>query len=66
MKRRKPKSDRKERYIMVRATDDHKALLISAAREVGLDLSNWVRTLALREAKKVISEARSDTALKAR
>ena len=51
---------------MVRATDDHKALLISAAREVGLDLSNWVRTLALREAKKVISEARSDTALKAR
>lgn len=50
MKRRKPKSERKEATILIRLTDDQKAVLANAAREAGLDLSGWVRSLALRAA----------------
>jgi hypothetical protein len=50
MKRRKPKSERKEAIILIRLTDGQKEILMSAAKKAGLDLSGWVRSLALREA----------------
>lgn len=50
MKRRKPKSERKEATILIRLTDEQKTVLANAAREAGLDLSGWVRSLALRAA----------------
>ena len=50
MTRRKPKSERKEAAILIRLTNEQKAVLASAARKAGLDLSGWVRSLALREA----------------
>ena len=50
MKRRKPKADRKEATILIRLTDEQKEKLTAAAKKVGLDLSGWVRSLALREA----------------
>ena len=56
MKRRKPKADRKEATILIRLTDEQKEKLTSAAKKAGLDLSGWVRSLALREAAE--SEAR--------
>lgn len=56
MKRRKPKSDRREATILIRVTKEQKATLTEAAKKAGLDLSGWVRSLALREAG---SEVRS-------
>jgi uncharacterized protein (DUF1778 family) len=53
IKRRKPKAERKERPIMVRVTDGQKDTLAEAAKASGLDLSSWIRSIALREAAKV-------------
>lgn len=50
MKRRKPKCERKEATILIRLTDEQKETLTSAAKKAGLDLSGWVRSLALKEA----------------
>ena len=50
MKRRKPKSERKEATILIRLTQDQNATLTHAAKKVGLGLSGWVLSLALREA----------------
>ena len=50
MQRRKPKAERKERPIMVRVTDAQKEILTEAAREAGLDLSSWIRSVALQKA----------------
>lgn len=50
MVRRKPKSERKDESILVRATTDQKATLTAAAKRAGLDLSSWLRSLGLREA----------------
>lgn len=43
---------RKDALIRVRVTEDQKALLMAAADEAGLDVSAWLRALALREATK--------------
>lgn len=56
MKRRKPKAERKEATILIRLTDEQKSSLTAAAKKAGLDLSGWMRSLALREAS--ASEAR--------
>lgn len=53
MKHRKPKKERKEATVIVRLTDDQKILLTDAARLVGLGLSGWMRSIAIREARKV-------------
>ena len=50
IKRRKPKSDRKESGVLVRLTDEQKTTLTQAADAAGLGLSAWMRSLALREA----------------
>lgn len=50
VKRRKPKGERREATILIRVTDEQKDTLIQAAKRAGLDLSGWVRSLALREA----------------
>lgn len=42
---------RKENSIHIRVTDDQKALLTKAADRVGLGISGWVLSVALREAK---------------
>jgi uncharacterized protein (DUF1778 family) len=51
MKRRKPKESRKEATILIRVTGAQKATIAAAAEHAGLDLSGWVRSLALREAE---------------
>jgi uncharacterized protein (DUF1778 family) len=53
MKRRKPKSERKESTILIRLTDEQKTTLTQAAKKTGLGLSGWVLSLALREAASV-------------
>ena len=50
MKRRKAKDDRKEASIRIRLTEEQKRVLEDAAASVGLDLSGWLRFVALREA----------------
>jgi len=50
MKRRKPKAERKEETIRLRVTPEQKRTLMDAARAAGLELSAWLRSLALREA----------------
>jgi uncharacterized protein (DUF1778 family) len=50
MKRRKPKAERKESSVRIRLTDEQKTKLTEAASKTGLDLSGWIRSIALREA----------------
>lgn len=47
-KRRKPKGDRKEASVRIRMTDDQKKAFEAAALKEGLDLSGWMRSVALR------------------
>jgi uncharacterized protein (DUF1778 family) len=50
VKRRKPKTQRKEESIRIRVSAQQKRALIAAAERAGLDVSSWLRTLGLREA----------------
>lgn len=50
MKRRKPKVERKEDSVRIRLTAEQKETLTKTASKAGLDLSAWLRSLALREA----------------
>lgn len=50
MKRRKPKAERKEDVIRVRLTAEQKDALTKTAKKAGLDVSGWIRSVALREA----------------
>lgn len=51
-KHRKPATLRKEDVIRIRVTDEQRASMQAAADKAGLDLSTWMRTIALSEAKK--------------
>jgi uncharacterized protein (DUF1778 family) len=50
MIRRKPKGERKEKELRLRLTAAQKEAFTRAAQRVGLDLSNWLRSIAVREA----------------
>jgi len=50
VKRRKPKDDRKGDVIRMRVTADQKDAITSAASRDGLEVSQWLRQLALRAA----------------
>jgi len=50
MKRRKPKGERKESSVRIRLTDEQKETIAKAAAKAGLDVSGWMRFIALREA----------------
>lgn len=54
--RRKTDETRKEEMVRVRMTADQKALFMEAAQKVGLDLSGWLRFIALKEAKALLGE----------
>jgi uncharacterized protein (DUF1778 family) len=56
MRPQKPKAERKQETLRIRVTADQKRALTSAARRAGLDLSTWVRVLALRAAGLLESE----------
>jgi len=49
-KQRKPKAERKEHSLRLRLTAAQHARFTGAAKRVGLDLSNWLRTVATRAA----------------
>ncbi len=48
---RKPKAQRKGELLRIRLTAEQKRLFTETANQVGLDLSAWLRTVAIREAK---------------
>ncbi len=48
---RKSKKQRKAELLRIRLTAEQKQLFTETANQVGLDLSAWLRTVALREAK---------------
>ena len=50
MKRRKVKAERKEDSVRIRLTAEQKETLTKAAAKAGLDVSGWIRSIALREA----------------
>jgi hypothetical protein len=52
VKRRKPKSGRKEESLRLRLTSAQKETFTAAADRAGLDLSNWLRFIATREAER--------------
>jgi uncharacterized protein (DUF1778 family) len=56
MRPRKPKTERKQETLRIRVTADQKKALTDAARRAGLDLSTWLRVLALRAAGLLESE----------
>ncbi len=51
-KPRKPARTKRRDVIQLRVTADQKARMIAAADRVGLDLSAWLRMLALRAASR--------------
>lgn len=51
MKRRKPKGERKEEELRLRLTTSQKEAFTKAAQRAGLDLSNWLRSIAVRAAE---------------
>jgi uncharacterized protein (DUF1778 family) len=55
MKRRKSDNERKDFVVRLRVTADQKEFLMKASEQVGLDLSNWIRFIALREAKSLLT-----------
>ena len=50
IKRRKPRAARREATILIRCTEEEKATLTAAAARKSLDLSGWMRSLALEAA----------------
>jgi uncharacterized protein (DUF1778 family) len=50
IKRRKPRAQRKEESIRIRATTAQKEALEEAAQKTGLGLSGWLLALGLKEA----------------
>jgi uncharacterized protein (DUF1778 family) len=56
MRPRKPNAERKQETLRIRVTADQKKALTNAARRAGLDLSSWLRVLALRAAGVLESE----------
>lgn len=53
-KGRKAKNQRKDVEIRVRVTADQKRILIQAAEKAGLDLSPWLRSIAVQQAERVL------------
>jgi uncharacterized protein (DUF1778 family) len=51
IRRRKPRTQRKEESIRIRVTEDQKRLMSEAADRKGLDVSAWLRSLGLQEAE---------------
>jgi len=47
MKRRKPKSQRKEELVRIRLTSEQKEMFVNGAAAAGLDVSSWLRTLGI-------------------
>ena len=54
MKRRKPKSQRKDALVRVRVTDEQKEMFANSALQSGLDVSSWLRLVGLKEASAVL------------
>jgi len=52
MKHRKTKDERKDEELRIRLTVSQKEAFTKAAERAGLDLSNWLRSLAVREVGK--------------
>lgn len=59
MRPRKPKDQRKQETLRIRVTADQKKALTNAASRAGLDVSSWLRVLALRAAGFLESEKES-------
>jgi uncharacterized protein (DUF1778 family) len=55
MKRRKPKSQRKEEQIRVLVTPGQKRRLLEAAAHSGEGVATWLRAVGLREAAKLLA-----------
>jgi hypothetical protein len=53
MKRRKPKTERKELQVRVLVTKHQKRQLLDAARRNGQGLATWLRAAGLREASRL-------------
>jgi len=52
MNRRKLKNQRKELLVQIRMTVDQKKVITEAATEAGLNVSSWLRALAVQAAKR--------------
>jgi uncharacterized protein (DUF1778 family) len=53
---KKPETERKEETLRIRVTVDHKRAIVRTAEAAGLDVSTWLRILALRAAGLLESE----------
>jgi hypothetical protein len=53
---KKPRSERKEETLRIRVTADQKRAVVETASAAGLDVSTWLRILALRAAGLLESE----------
>lgn len=60
--RRKPDALRKDSLVRLRVTDDQKRALMEAAMSDGSDLSQWLLSLGLREARRIAAAKAAATA----
>lgn len=60
---KKAKKDRKEEVIRLRVTAEQKALMTEAAKKLGLDISAWLRTLGVQQARHIEYVERSQIAM---
>lgn len=51
----------KTEKVQVLMSPAEKALFERAAKEVGISLSSWMRTVALASARKIVIDTKSDT-----
>jgi uncharacterized protein (DUF1778 family) len=56
MKKRRLKRERKDEELRLRLTAAQKEMFARAAQRAGLDLSSWLRSIAVREATKESAE----------
>jgi uncharacterized protein (DUF1778 family) len=52
VKHRKPRRERKEDRIIIRVTEEQKAVLKAASSKTGLGVSPWLLSVGLREASR--------------
>jgi uncharacterized protein (DUF1778 family) len=61
--RRKPDALRKDNLVRLRVTDEQKKTLMEAAMSDGSDLSQWLLSLGLREARRIAAAKAAATAV---
>jgi len=51
----------KEHSVIIRMTEENKQMMLRAAQHEGLNLSSWIRHIAIKEASKILPDRRYES-----